>query len=225
MAVNTSAFLVVNPDPAKKQPALAPEPAPTFLWGQGTPDGDRSPFSVAQKGTLYFQVDATDDDNHTWQKVDEGNDDADWVQLGVQTQAPVNVTGSSVALTSALHAGKVVTLNRAAGIAVTLPAATGSGDKYRLLVGTTFTGAATVKVVGNDIMKGTALLFQDSADTVVGFATAADSDTIDLLGTANSTGGIAGESIELIDIAADTWYVNIVSDAGGTEATPFSATV
>jgi hypothetical protein len=225
MTTNTAAFFVVNPDPAKKQGSLAPERAPTFLWGQGTPDGDRDQFLAAQKGSLYFEVDATDDTTLVWVKVDEGGDDADWVKMGSETNAPVNVTGSSVALTSALHAGKVVTLNRAAGIAVTLPAATGSGDKYRLLVGTTFTGAATVKVVGNDIMKGTALLFQDSADTVVGFATAADSDTIDLLGTANSTGGIAGESIELIDIAADTWYVNIVSDAGGTEATPFSATV
>jgi hypothetical protein len=46
-----------------------------------------------------------------------------------------------------------------------------------------------------------------------------------MLGTANSTGGIAGESIELVDIAADTWWVKLVSDAGGTEATPFSATV
>jgi hypothetical protein len=169
-------------------------------------------------------VDATDDDNHIWQKVDEGNDDADWVQQGVQTAAPVNVTGASVTITSALHNGKVVTLNRAAGIAVTLPAATGSGDKYRFIVGTTFTGAATIKVVGNDIMKGTAILFVDGGDTVVGFATAADTDTVTFAAD-NSTGGVAGASVELIDIAADTWYVAVVSDAAATEATPFSATV
>src|SRR5688572_1074508 len=91
----------------------------------------------------------------------------------------VDATAATLALTEASHEGKVVTLNRAAGIAVTLPAATGSGGKYKLVVGTTFTGAATVKVVGDDIMKGTAILFQDSADTTVSFATAADSDTID----------------------------------------------
>ena len=138
---------------------------------------------------------------------------------------PVSVTGSTVTLSNEVHAGRLTVLNRAAGIAVTLPAATGSGDMYRIVVGTTFTGAATVKVVGNDIMKGTATLFADGGDTVVGFATAADSDTIDLLGTANSTGGISGEEIRLHDMAADTWFVRLVSDAGGTEATPFSATV
>lgn len=137
----------------------------------------------------------------------------------------VNVTSATVTLTAASHEGKIVTLNRAAGIAVTLPAATGSGGKYTLIVGTTFTGAATVKVVGNDTMIGTATLYADGGDTVVGFAAGGTDDTIDLLGTSNSTGGIAGARIELTDIAADLWHVNYISDAGGTEATPFSATV
>lgn len=136
----------------------------------------------------------------------------------------VNVTGSSVALTEAAHDGKVITLNRAAGIAVTLPAATGSGAKFKIIVGTTFTGAATIKVVGDDIMVGTAILFADGGDTSVAFATAATSDTITFAAD-NTTGGIAGAFVELIDIAANTWFVQMVSDAAGSEATPFSATV
>jgi hypothetical protein len=79
MAVNSNAFWVLNPDPANKQAALIPEKAPTLLWGQGTPDGDRQPFLGAQKGSLYFQTDATDDAGHVYVKVDEGNDDNDWV--------------------------------------------------------------------------------------------------------------------------------------------------
>lgn len=136
----------------------------------------------------------------------------------------VDVTGSSLAVSAALHDGKIITLNRAAGIAVTLPAATGSGMKLKFVVGTTFTGAATIKVTGNDIMKGTAILFADSGDTVVAFATAADSDTITLAAD-STTGGIAGAHIDLVDIATDTWFVHMVSDAAGSEATPFSATV
>jgi hypothetical protein len=224
MTTNTVAFFIENPSGAYRQPAMAPHKAPADLWGQGTPDGDREPFLSSAKGTRYVQIDADDDLAHTWVKVDEGNDDADWVLNGVQTNVPVNVTGSSVTITNALHNNKVITLNRAAGIAVTLPAATGSGDRYRFIVGTTFTGAATIKVVGNDIMKGTAILFADGGDTVVGFATAADSDTITFAADV-STGGVAGASVELIDIAADTWYVAVVSDAAATEATPFSATV
>jgi hypothetical protein len=139
--------------------------------------------------------------------------------------APISITSSTVTLNPVTHSGRLVVLNLAAGIAVTLPPATGSGDPYTVVVGTTFTGAATIKVTGNDVMKGTALLFADSGDTVVGFATAADSDTISLFGTGNANGGIAGEIVELVDMAADTWLVRLVSDAGGTEATPFSATV
>lgn len=81
MTTNTVAFLVVNPNPAQKQAAMIPENAPTFLWGQGTPDGDREPFLSAQKGSFYSQVDATDDTPHVWVKVDEGNDDDDWIVL------------------------------------------------------------------------------------------------------------------------------------------------
>ncbi len=136
---------------------------------------------------------------------------------------PVSITTATVTLTPEAHAGRVVVLNRAAGIAVTLPTATGSGDPYTIFVGTTFTGAASVACAGDDIFVGTAVLFADGGATVVGFNTTATSDTIDLLGTSNSTGGIAGESIELVDIAADTWMVRLVSDAGGTEATPFNA--
>lgn len=225
MAVNTVAFFVNHPDGATRQPAMVPARAPTWLWGQGTPDGDRQPFMLAQKGSLYSEVNATDDAQHVWQKVDDGNDDDDWVLMKSATLAPVNQTSSTLTVTRALHANRVIVLSLAAGIAVTLPAATGSGDEYKFVVGLTFTGASTIKVVGNDIMKGTAVLFQDAADTVVGFNTAADSDTIDMLGTANSTGGMIGARYDLIDIAADTWSVRIVSDAGGTEATPFSATV
>ena len=137
----------------------------------------------------------------------------------------VNVTAATLAVTEADHDGKVVTLNRAAGIAVTLPAATGSGTWLRFIMGTTVTSnSTTIKVTGNDIMAGMAMFGQDSgADTVVHFSTAADTDTITLNGT--TTAGVKGDIIELIDIAADLWSVRVIGDATGAETTPFSATV
>ena len=137
--------------------------------------------------------------------------------------ALVTVTAATVTLTAAAHAGRDVVLSRAGGIAVTLPAATGTGNKYRLIVAVTFTTDGTVKVVGNDTMIGTCILFADGGDTVVGFAAASQNDTITLDGA--DTGGILGCTIELLDIAADLWQVVMVSDATGTEATPFSDTV
>lgn len=135
----------------------------------------------------------------------------------------VNVTDSTLAVTAAAHDGKVVTLNRAAGIAVTLPAATGSGTKLQFIVGTTFTSSATIKVTGDDIMTGLAVIAADTDNTTNSFETAADTDTITFDGS--TTGGIKGDSVELVDIAADLWYVRVVGSATGSEVTPFSATV
>jgi len=136
----------------------------------------------------------------------------------------VAVTVSSLTVNRNDHAGITVNLNRAAGIAVTLPAAVGSGSIFRFVVGATITSnTTTIKVVGNDVMAGLALQSQDGGNTVQAWETAADSDTITLDGS--TTGGLLGDSIELIDVAADTWWVRVVSAATGTEATPFSATV
>jgi len=136
----------------------------------------------------------------------------------------VNVTGSSLAVTELAHDGKWITLNRAAGIAVTLPAATGSGTVLNFVIGTTVTSnSTTIKVTGNDTMTGVALVAADGGDTLVAFETAADSDTITFNGS--TTGGIKGDHVLLVDVAADLWYVRIEGSATSSEATPFSATV
>ena len=135
----------------------------------------------------------------------------------------VDITTATVTLSPETHGHRYCTLNRAGGIAVTLPAAIGTGDKYHLIVKTTFTTAGTIKVVGNDTMTGVALLAQDGGDTLVAFEAAATSDTITMNGS--TQGGIKGDSYELIDVSTDLWWVKIVGSATSTEATPFSSTV
>lgn len=139
----------------------------------------------------------------------------------------VNCTASTLAVTEADHCDKTIVLDRAAGIAVTLPVAS-AGLKFKFIVKTTFTGAASIKSVASaDIMIGQALLGNDSDNTVVAWQSLAAStnDTIDLFGTANSTGGIAGQRIRILGLAANLWHVDIIGDAAGTEATPFANTV
>lgn len=161
----------------------------------------------------------------------QGNKRPYMLRKGVSSKAdlntkPVEITSATITLDRETHADRLLVLNRAAGIAVTLPASSGSGDIYRFHVKATFTGASTIKVANaTDVMQGTAILFQDGGDATVSFATGATADTIDLLGTANSTGGIFGGYYELEDALSGFWRVKIISDAGGTEATPFSATV
>jgi hypothetical protein len=139
---------------------------------------------------------------------------------------PVNVTASTLTATQAAHAGRVVTLNRAAGIAVTLPAASGSGSVFTFALDTTITSNSTTIKVANvsDAMTGTAYVLSDDAGAPVkGFRTAATDDTITLNGT--TLGGLKGDLIVVRDVEANLFQVQVMSSATGTEATPFSATV
>ena len=80
--------------------AMFEEGEPAIMWGQGTPDGNLPPFDLVNKGSLYLEVNATDDVSHVWQKVDEGGESGlpDWVQLMVDEDEG----GSVFVVTSAL---------------------------------------------------------------------------------------------------------------------------
>ena len=133
-------------------------------------------------------------------------------------------TAATLTATEALHDDKTVVLDRAAGVTVTLPAATGSGMRLRFVNKTTVTSNNhIIQVVTDDTMTGFASIAQDAADTVVQFETASDSDTITMNGS--TKGGIKGDIIELEDVATDLWSVKCVLSGTGTEATPFSAAV
>lgn len=137
----------------------------------------------------------------------------------------VNCTASTLTLDAATHDGKIVTLNRAAGIAVTLPAASGSGSRFQLFVGTTVTSNSTTVKVANasDTMVGFVDQFADGGNTANNYEIAGTDDTITMDGS--TKGGIKGDFVELIDIATNLWFVRVKQSATGTEASPMSATV
>ena len=134
----------------------------------------------------------------------------------------VTVTDATVTITDDAHVGQRVVLNRAAGVTATLPAATGSGNRYEFIGAVDATGNQVIQVTGDDTMAGVAYLGNDSAGASC-FYTTATSDTITLDGS--TTGGLKGWRVVCDDIAADTWAVVVMSEASGTEATPFSAAV
>lgn len=156
------------------------------------------------------------------------------VASGTVVQGPgsagiVNQTTATLTVTPALHAGRVITLNRAAGVAVTLPPATGTGNTYQFVVGTTITSVGatiTTGVVGasSDAFQGVALT--EDGGTLTGWlavAGAGGSDVITLNGS--TTGGFVGDFIEMQDIGAGVWQVKrFLTKSTGTAATPFSHT-
>lgn len=141
------------------------------------------------------------------------------------TNRLVSVSAAAVVLNAETHGDKPVVINAAAGCAVTLPASTGSGVEFNLIIGTTITSnTITVKVANaTDVMNGFAIQSQDVGATLQMFEAAATDDTITMDGS--TRGGIIGDRISLIDMKAGFWAVKVVSAGTGTEATPFSATV
>lgn len=134
---------------------------------------------------------------------------------------PTSLTASATLTRS--QAGANVVLNAAAGLTVTLPAATGTGDVYTIIVGTTVTSNNYIIKVANssDVMMGTLDVSTDIAGVTC--PTTATSDTITMNGT--TTGGILGSRIVLTDLATNKWGVSGGLVSSGVEATPFSATV
>ncbi len=142
-----------------------------------------------------------------------------------------SVTAASVDLTIAAHDGKTVVFNLAAGIAARLPAATGSGARFRVIVGTAFTGAATIKVnatPGTDTMVGLVLGLDGDGAPANAWTVGGTDDTITFDGAATpnmTQGGFAGDMYEIEDIASGKWQVNGFIKQTGVEATPMSASV
>jgi hypothetical protein len=139
---------------------------------------------------------------------------------------------ANLALTQLLHAGRTVVANKVDGITFTLPAATGSGAKYRIIVGTSLTSGSLVVQVANatDFFRGFALLANDTDGSASNFETAntgtvaTESDTATLNRTTTGLGTI-GDTLEFEDIGVAKWFVQIRAQASGTEATPFTAAV
>jgi hypothetical protein len=140
----------------------------------------------------------------------------------------VNLTASTLTITRDAHSERVITVNRAAGSTITLPAATGTGSTYKFFVGTTITSVGLIikAASASDSFLGLALGADNDGEGATGYTwkTDAGDDTITLNGT--STGGYAGDFIEIIDVASGIFSIQAkIKQSGGSEATPFSATV
>ena len=143
--------------------------------------------------------------------------------------APKNYTASATLTRS--DADAPITVNAAAGLTLTLPAATGLGDVFTIMLGTTVTSNSVIIKVASatDWMAGQIFVSSDNAaDAAISFETATGavgsrSDTITLNGT--TTGGLAGDRFTLIDIGTGQWEITGWMTATGTEVTPFSAAV
>lgn len=138
----------------------------------------------------------------------------------------VTTTATALSLTLTEHAERVVLINTNSTVAntFTLPVATGSGAKMTLVVNTPQT-QGTIVVAANgttDTLTGVAIIGDTTAETAGAFVTSATSDKLTM--NATTTGGLGGDTIELLDGKANQWTVRATLTGSGTLATPFAAT-
>lgn len=118
----------------------------------------------------------------------------------------VSATASTLTITASLHAGRTIVLNLVGGIAIQLPTATGSGNKYHFVVGTASDANVLSAVVATDDFYG-GYIQNDTGDTV-----ASSADFMEAASTSNTYspttlggGGLIGDWFEVIDIATAVW--------------------
>lgn len=143
---------------------------------------------------------------------------------GFNANNGLTVTAAALTLDPAVHAGRLIVCSLAAGQTYTLPAATGSGQVYKFIVGITFTGNGIIKVANSTdtfIGMGIGSTLAGSGSFVEGVG--GTDDTLTMNGT--TTGGLIGSTADFTDYAAGFWFVVARIIGSGTMVTSFSATV
>lgn len=130
--------------------------------------------------------------------------------------------GSTITLTSA-NTDQTVLFDTAAGTTVTLPAATGSGMRFKFVVKVLATSNSHVinTASGSDKFAGVINSANTSTNAVTGWPAANNKVAITLNRT--TTGSVTiGETITVEDVATNMWAVTGTITQSGTAATPFS---
>lgn len=155
-------------------------------------------------------------------KDDLGNTLEEYYQSGPRGQLGVVALTATALLNAAEHAGRVCAVSvGAATVTITLPAATGSGDTYRLYTvvnGTPSDFVIDADATGGADLQGVLALSTDIAGVTICSNTG--DNTITMNGT--TTGGLPGSWVECIDVATGIYAVTGGLKASGSEADPWS---
>lgn len=137
----------------------------------------------------------------------------------------VTTTSTGLALTSALHAERIVLINtNSSGTSTfTLPVASGSFSRYHLVNNVQQTqGTLVITGATGDTITGKAIMLDSTAaaDAMIFMSTATS-----IKSTWNRTtqGGLGYDEFVAVDIAPNKWLVTVTANASGTIVTPLSA--
>lgn len=149
---------------------------------------------------------------------------------GINT--PNLVTAATLTAAAGSAGARTYFLGSTTGTTVTLPLATGSGNRITFHQSATLASGNNIiqTAASTDFMRGQIFASTDNgsgAGLTWPCATtgtlATESDTITLNG--GSKGGHAGDRLEFVDITTNVWAIAGFVGQTGTEATPFTAAV
>ena len=161
-------------------------------------------------------------------KIDTGPGDLDasWAEINAVADMSGQVVSpatGNLTLTAALHGNRILYYDDADGT-ITLPAATGTGYKYTIILKTAFTAGTIQAASAADSFLGGINGVDDDADAAYAWKAETDDDTI--TGNGVATGGKKGDLYEFVDVATGLFFVSgFITQSGASEATPFSAAV
>ena len=134
----------------------------------------------------------------------------------------VTSSGATLGLTEAAHADRYLYIADATGT-INLPAASGTGNKYTVILKIAATGMKIAANGTDGFTGGLQGVKPGSPDLPEAFAANAADDNMQFNGVA--TGGTAGNWVSFHDVESALWVVEgFFAFSGGSEATPFSAT-
>lgn len=137
----------------------------------------------------------------------------------------VSLTAASATLTAAAHAWpRTIAFNRGAGTAAVLPAATGTGNIFRFVVGTASNANTLESQTGAAFFAGS-ILINDAGDSTAATVDAypANGTTHDWIKpTTAGGGGAVGDWFEVQDIASGIYMVRGMFQTSTDPATPFA---
>ncbi len=133
---------------------------------------------------------------------------------------------TSTSITETLHEGKILLMTgTGSAFTQTLPAATGSGGRYKFIVGAVNTSNHVMTALAGDLLHGTIWQCSSAEAPDLGqpWISLAASSNIKVTLNGTTQGGLGiGDWVEFVDIATDKWAVSGMVYASGAEATPFS---
>lgn len=137
-------------------------------------------------------------------------------------------TTVALVLNQADHADRTIIVNAliTGTCTVTLPKATGSGDRYTIVNNVVLTQILDIRgKASTDLMSGIADMIHSTAvaTSAESFLTTATDFICRWRGTDGTTGGKRGDIFEAIDIGPLLWLVRVRCNTTGAVATPFAA--